>query len=130
MLRSCSYRRLNHGATGDRITSSPRLSLSDRHDPACVTTFQGHRPPDRELFVVVARFDQNLIVAADSVGSFLHGVEWLRARTSLRIAVISRVAGGIAIHSGASGTVADAIEQFKAGALKQSGAADVEAGWV
>ena len=39
-------------------------------------------------------------------------------------------AGSVAIYTGASGTVADAIEQFKAGALKQSSAADVEGQWV
>lgn len=39
-------------------------------------------------------------------------------------------AGGVAIHTGADGTVANAIEQFKAGALKQSSAADVEGRWV
>jgi len=38
--------------------------------------------------------------------------------------------GGLKIYTGAAGTVADAIEQFKAGALKQSSAADVEARWV
>ena len=39
-------------------------------------------------------------------------------------------AGEVAIHTGASGTVADAIEQFKAGTLEQSGGADVEGHWV
>lgn len=39
-------------------------------------------------------------------------------------------AGSVTIYTGASGTVADAIEQFKAGALKQSSAADVEEHWV
>ena len=39
-------------------------------------------------------------------------------------------AGGVAIHTGASGTVADAIEQFKAGTLMQSSGADVEGHWV
>ena len=39
-------------------------------------------------------------------------------------------AGNVAIHTGASGTVADAIEQFKAGKLKQSSGADVEGHWV
>jgi len=38
--------------------------------------------------------------------------------------------GGVQIYTGAAGTVADAIEQFKAGALKQSSAADVEGHWV
>lgn len=39
-------------------------------------------------------------------------------------------AASVAVYTGASGTVADAIEQFKAGTLKQSGAADVEGHWV
>ena len=39
-------------------------------------------------------------------------------------------AANVAMYTGASGTVADAIEQFKAGALKQSSAADVEGRWV
>jgi len=39
-------------------------------------------------------------------------------------------AGGVRVYSGAAGTVADAIEQFKAGTLKQSSAADVEGHWV
>ncbi len=39
-------------------------------------------------------------------------------------------AGSIAIYAGASGTVADAVEQFKAGKLKQSNGADVEGRWV
>ena len=39
-------------------------------------------------------------------------------------------AGGIAIHTGATGTVAEAVEQFKAGTLKQSSGADVEGHWV
>jgi len=39
-------------------------------------------------------------------------------------------AGNIAVYTGASGTVADAIEQFKAGALKQASGADVEGRWV
>ena len=39
-------------------------------------------------------------------------------------------AAGVAIYSGASGTVADAIEQFKGGTLKQAGGADVEGHWV
>jgi len=38
--------------------------------------------------------------------------------------------GGVQIYTGAAGTVADAVEQFKAGALKQSSAADVEGHWV
>ena len=38
-------------------------------------------------------------------------------------------AGGIAIHSGATGTVAEALEQFKAGTLKQTDGADVEGHW-
>jgi len=39
-------------------------------------------------------------------------------------------AGGVKVYTGATGTVADAVEQFKAGKLKQSVAADVEGHWV
>jgi len=39
-------------------------------------------------------------------------------------------AAGVQIYTGATGTVADAVEQFKAGKLKQSGGADVEGHWV
>jgi predicted Fe-Mo cluster-binding NifX family protein len=39
-------------------------------------------------------------------------------------------AGGVAIYTGATGAVSDAVEQFKAGKLKQSSAADVEGHWV
>jgi len=39
-------------------------------------------------------------------------------------------AGGVAVYTGATGTVADAIEQFKAGELKRSTDADVEGHWV
>ena len=39
-------------------------------------------------------------------------------------------AGGVEVYTGATGTVADAVEQFKAGRLKQSSAADVEGHWV
>lgn len=39
-------------------------------------------------------------------------------------------AGGVKVYTGANGTVADAIEQFKAGKLKQSTTADVEGHWV
>ena len=39
-------------------------------------------------------------------------------------------AGGVAVYSGATGTVADAVEQFKAGKLRQSATADVEGHWV
>ena len=38
--------------------------------------------------------------------------------------------GGVRIYTGANGTVTHAIEQFKAGTLKQSNAADVEGHWV
>lgn len=38
-------------------------------------------------------------------------------------------AANIAIHIGASGTVAEAIEQFKAGKLQAAEAADVEGHW-
>ena len=39
-------------------------------------------------------------------------------------------AGGVEIYTGATGTVAQAIEQFKAGKLNQSAGADVEGHWV
>ena len=39
-------------------------------------------------------------------------------------------AGGVQIYTGATGTVAEAIEQLKAGTLKQSTGADVEGHWV
>jgi len=39
-------------------------------------------------------------------------------------------AGGVNIYTGATGSVADAIEQFKAGTLKESSRADVEGHWV
>jgi len=39
-------------------------------------------------------------------------------------------AGGVAVHTGATGTVADAVEQLKAGKLEQSNEADVEGRWV
>jgi len=39
-------------------------------------------------------------------------------------------AGGVQVYTGATGTVADAVEQFKAGRLKQSDMADVEGHWV
>lgn len=39
-------------------------------------------------------------------------------------------AGGVKIHTGATGTVAQAIEQFKAGKLRQSADADVDGHWV
>ena len=39
-------------------------------------------------------------------------------------------AGGVGIYAGATGTVADAIEQFRAGKLKQSSGADVEGRWM
>jgi len=38
-------------------------------------------------------------------------------------------AGGVQIYTGATGTVADAVEQFKAGTLKQAAAADVAGHW-
>lgn len=38
-------------------------------------------------------------------------------------------AGGIAIYTGASGTVNQAVEQFKAGAWSQAQSADVEGHW-
>ena len=39
-------------------------------------------------------------------------------------------AGGVSVHMGASGTVADAVEQFKAGASARADGADVEGHWV
>ena len=39
-------------------------------------------------------------------------------------------AGGIAVYSGATGTVAEALDQLKAGTLKQTAGADVEGHWV
>jgi predicted Fe-Mo cluster-binding NifX family protein len=38
-------------------------------------------------------------------------------------------AGKIRIYAGASGTVAEAIEQFKAGKLEAASSADVEGHW-
>ncbi len=38
-------------------------------------------------------------------------------------------AGGVKIYTGASGTVADAIEQFKSGKLAVAASADVEGRW-
>ncbi|MCD6303962.1 MAG: NifB/NifX family molybdenum-iron cluster-binding protein [Planctomycetes bacterium] len=38
-------------------------------------------------------------------------------------------AAGVKAYSGASGTVADAVEQFKAGRLKEATAADVQGHW-
>ncbi len=38
-------------------------------------------------------------------------------------------AGKVAIYTGAAGTVADAVEQFKAGKLKTAESADVEGHW-
>ncbi len=39
-------------------------------------------------------------------------------------------AGGVAIYTGADGTVAEAVEKFKRGELPQQDAADVEGHWV
>jgi len=39
-------------------------------------------------------------------------------------------AGGVRIYTGADGTVADAVEQFQAGQLEETAAADVEGHWV
>ncbi|HOF40033.1 MAG TPA: NifB/NifX family molybdenum-iron cluster-binding protein [Candidatus Hydrogenedentes bacterium] len=38
--------------------------------------------------------------------------------------------GGVGVYTGASGTVGEAVEQFKAGALKRQDGADVEGHWV
>ena len=45
-------------------------------------------------------------------------------------AFVTLQAGGVKIYTGAAGTVADAVEQFKAGKLKRSAGADVEGHWV
>jgi predicted Fe-Mo cluster-binding NifX family protein len=39
-------------------------------------------------------------------------------------------AGGVSVYTGASGTVAEAVELFKAGTLKRQEGADVEGHWV
>ena len=39
-------------------------------------------------------------------------------------------AGGVKVHTGATGTVADAVAQYKAGKLKLAESADVEGHWV
>jgi predicted Fe-Mo cluster-binding NifX family protein len=39
-------------------------------------------------------------------------------------------AGGVDIYSGATGTVGEAVEQFKNGELSKAGGADVEGHWV
>ena len=39
-------------------------------------------------------------------------------------------AGNVTIYTGASGTVAEALKQFEAGALEEAGDADVEGHWV
>ncbi len=39
-------------------------------------------------------------------------------------------AGGVKVYTGASGTVAEAIEQFRAGGLKRAESASVEGHWV
>ena len=38
-------------------------------------------------------------------------------------------AGGVAVYTGASGTVADAVEQFRSGTLAKAQTADVEGHW-
>ena len=38
-------------------------------------------------------------------------------------------AAGVVVHTGATGTVAEAVEQLKAGKLEQAGQADVAAHW-
>jgi predicted Fe-Mo cluster-binding NifX family protein len=44
-------------------------------------------------------------------------------------ALVTLQAGGVKVYTGAAGTVADAIDQFKAGRLKHSTGADVEGHW-
>jgi len=39
-------------------------------------------------------------------------------------------AGGVEVYTGVTGTVTDAMEQFKAGTLRKSAGADVEGHWV
>ena len=39
-------------------------------------------------------------------------------------------AGGIAVYTGATGTVSQAVEQFKAGTLQRTQSANVESHWV
>jgi len=39
-------------------------------------------------------------------------------------------AGGVNVYTGAAGTVAEAVEQFKAGKLQPTASADVEGHWV
>ncbi|HOZ47894.1 MAG TPA: NifB/NifX family molybdenum-iron cluster-binding protein [Candidatus Hydrogenedentes bacterium] len=39
-------------------------------------------------------------------------------------------AGGVSVYTGASGTVAEALDQFKAGVLERQAGADVEGHWV
>jgi len=39
-------------------------------------------------------------------------------------------AGGVAVYTGAEGTVAEAVQQLEAGTLKQAASADVEDHWV
>ena len=39
-------------------------------------------------------------------------------------------AGGVKVYTGASGTVAEAVEQFKAGKLRATESANVEGHWV
>lgn len=39
-------------------------------------------------------------------------------------------AGGVAVYPGASGTVSEAVEQFKAGQLQPAGKANVEGHWM
>jgi len=45
-------------------------------------------------------------------------------------ALATLLAAGIKVYPGASGTVAEALEQFKAGNLKPTESADVEGHWV
>lgn len=39
-------------------------------------------------------------------------------------------AGGIEVYTGASGTVAEAVEQYRSGKLQAAGAANVEGHWI
>ena len=45
-------------------------------------------------------------------------------------AFVTLQAGNVAVYTGAEGTVADAIDQFKAGRLTPQADADVEGHWI
>lgn len=45
-------------------------------------------------------------------------------------AFVTLQAGGVKVYTGAKGTVAEAVEQFKSGQLSETDGADVEGHWV